>query len=269
MHDWKWLRRSGALVLCALSALACDDERVYVEDDEDGLYQVALTATTEPAVESEEGGALFIVETRVELPIREPSSREQRELEDGASSHDDLPFPRLPWVERGELEIQVDFSLSNLDDEAREVDVIVNGANEFDEYVPTVMVIEEDPVPLHSQWEWRFELAGRERITRTVREDELDEMAVDLATVVNGAPNSDQIVYRESKSASDPRSQPYIPEVIPSLVALRLGLRATRAAPILLEATVRVRDVGAKLADEDEPRMRLDPEPFEPVVPEE
>jgi hypothetical protein len=234
VHDRKWLGRSSTLLLCAMSALACEDERVYVGDEDDKLYQVALTATTAPAVESEEGGALFIVETRVELPIREPSQRELADRDEAANSYDDLPFPRLPWVERGELEIQVDFSLSNLDDETREVDVIVNGANEFDEYVPTVAVIDEDPVPLHSQWEWRFELAPRERITRTVREEELDEMAVDLATVVNGAPNSDQIVYRENKSASDPRSQPYIPEIIPSLVALRLGLRASRAAPILL-----------------------------------
>jgi hypothetical protein len=258
------------LVVCGswMVLSACGDERVYAGDGDEKLIQVALTAMTPPAVRGEEGGALYIVETRVELPIRQPSASQLAARDAAARTYQKLPFPRLPWVERGELELQVDFSLSNLADERHEIDVIVNGANEFDEYVPTVAVIDEDPVPLHSQWEWRFTLQAKQRLTRTIREDELDELAVDLATVVNGAPNSDQIVYRESKSASDPRSQPYIPEIIPSLVALRLGLRATEAAPILLEATIRVRDVGDKLADDDEPRMRLDPEPFEPVVPE-
>lgn len=254
---------------CAVSlfglALGCDDDRVYVGDDV--LYQVALTAQTAPAASSEEGGAIYIVETRAELPIRVPTSAQLAERNEAARAYD-LPFPRLPWVERGELELQIDFTLISLDDEEREVDVIVNGANEFHEYVPTVAIIDEDPVPLHAQWEKRYTLAARERRSGTIREEELDEVAVDLATVVNGAPNSDQIVYFENKSGSDPRSIPFVPEIIPSLVAVRLGLRASEAAPILLEATVRVRDVGDKLAADDEPRMRLEPEPFEPVVPE-
>jgi hypothetical protein len=246
--------------------VACDDDRVYVGDD--ALYQVALTAETPPAVQGEEGGAIYIVETRAELPIREPTSQQLAGRNEGARAYDDLPFPRLPWVERGELELQIDFTLVSLDDEEREIDVIVNGANEFHEYVPTVAIIDEDPVPLHAQWEKRYTLAARERRSGTIREEELDEVAVDLATVVNGAPNSDQIVYFENKSDSDPRSIPFVPEIIPSLIAVRIGLRASEAAPILLEATVRVRDVGAKLAADDEPRMRLEPEPFEPVVPE-
>lgn len=259
--------RKAIWIGAVLAMVGCDDERVYIGDDK--FFQVALTDETEAVVESEEGGALFIVETRAELPIAQPTREELADRMNDARAYRDLPFPRLPWVVRGELEIQVDFSLSNLDDAERDVDVIVNGANEFDEYVPGVTEIDEDPVPLHSQWERRYSVPARSRITDTVREEDLDEAAVDLATVVNGAPNSDAIVYFENKSATDERSKPYIPEVIPGLVALRLGLRTNRAAPLLLEATVRVRDVGDKLADEDEPRMRIEPEPFEPVFSEE
>jgi hypothetical protein len=174
----------------------------------------------------------------------------------------------LPWIERGELEIQIDFTLSNLDSADRDVDVIVNGANEFDEYVPGVLVVEDDPVPLHSQWERRYTVKAKSRVNGTVREEDLDEAAVDLATVVNGAPNSDEIVYFENKSGTDERSKKYIPDVIPGLVAVRLGLMTNSAAPILLEASLRVRDVGSKLAAEDEPHMRIDPKPFAPVFPE-
>ena len=247
-------------------AFGCDDARTYIGDEK--LYQVALTADSQPAFESEQGGALYIVETRAELPVIRPSGTELAELTRGARSYRNLPFPRLPWVERGELEIQIDFTLSNLDDQTQAVDVTVNGANEFDEYVPGVLVMEEDAVPLHAQWERRYSLAKRSRIQGTVREEDLDEAAVDLATVVNGAPNSDQVVYFENKSTTDPRTQRYIPQLIPGLVALRIGLRTQAAAPLLLEASVRVRDVGQKLAAAGEPVLRSEPEPFAPVVPE-
>ncbi len=256
---WLWC---GAV----LAIVGCDDDRVYAGEDK--LYQVAMTAETPAAIESEEGGALFIVEQRADLAIKVPTQAELADRTAGARAYKGLPFPRLPWVERGELELQIDFTLSNLDDRDREVDVIVNGANEFDEYVPGVTIVEEDPIPLHSQWEKRFQVKAKSRISGTVREEDLDEAAVDLATVVNGAPNSDEVVYFENKSTTDPRSKKYIPAVIPGLVAVRLGLRTNQAATLLLEASIRVRDVGDKLADEDEPHMRIDPEPFESVFPD-
>jgi hypothetical protein len=254
------------LLLLSACMIGCGEDRVYIGDGK--LYQVALTATTEPAVASDQGG-IYIVETHAELPIRNPSSTELADLNTGVKHYKDLPFSRLPWVERGELELQVDFTLSNLDNAAHDIDVTINGANEFFEYIPGVVEVEEEaPLPRHAQWERRYTLEAKERKAVTVREEELDEVAVDLATVVNGAPNSDEVVYFENKSNSDARSMKYIPEVIPGLTALRLGLRATQAAPILLEATVRVRDVGSKLANPGESRMRLNPQPFDAVAPE-
>ena len=259
------VRTLGLWMVCA-AAVGCGDDRTYIGDGK--LYQVALTAMTAPAIQSDEGG-LYIVETHAELPIRRPSNSELADLRSGVKQFKNLPFPRLPWVERGEVELQVDFTISNLDNARHDIDVIINGANEFFEYMPGVIQEEDEaPLPLHSQWERRYSLEAKARKAVTIREDELDEVGVDLATVVNGAPNSDEIVYFENKSSSDPRSMKYIPEVIPGLTALRLGLRSTEAIPMLLEATVRVRDVGNKLAADDEPRMMLQPEPFESVIPE-
>jgi hypothetical protein len=258
MRIW-WL-----IGLCPL-ALACDDTRSYVGDGK--LYQVALTMMTAPAIQGKEG-ALYIVETHAELPILAPSSAELAALRDGAKQYKMLPFPRLPWVERGDLELQVDFTLSNLDDKPHDADVIINGANEFHEYVPGVSVNEDAILPLHSQWERGYTLAAKSRITGTVREEEFDEAAVDLATVVNGAPNSDEVVYFQNKSGSDPRSMMYIPPVIPGLTALRLGVRTTESMSVLLEATVRVRDVGGKLAGPGDKQMKLMPMLFDAVMPE-
>jgi hypothetical protein len=251
------------ICLCML-AWGCDDPRTYVGDGK--LYQVALTSMTTPAISGMDG-AIYIVETHAELSIRQPTSSELAALVAGVKQYKKLPFPRLPWVKRGDLALQVDFTLSNLDADPHDVDVIINGANEFDEYVPGVQVVEDDPLPLHSQWERSYSVPAKSRITGTVREEELDEAAVDLATVVNGAPSSDEVVYFENKSDSDPRSKPYIPAVIPGLTALRLGVRASAASNALLEATVRVRDVGDKLAASGDKVMKLSPVLFQSVVP--
>jgi hypothetical protein len=243
---------------------ACSDERVYVNDGQ--LYQVALTAATAPAITSKDG-TLYIVETHAELPIKQPSAAELAALKSGAAAYKKLPFPRLPWVGRDDIALQLDFSLSNLDKVGHDVTVIINGADEFFEYEPSVRVVDEQLLPAYSQWERSYTLAADSRINATVREEELDEVAVDLATVVNGAPSSDEVVYFENKSDSDPRSMKYIPPVVPGLTALRLGLRATAAAPILLEATLRARNSGDKLASAGDAHMRLMPQPFATVVP--
>jgi hypothetical protein len=258
--------RARLYVLALLSIAGCSDARVYVGDG--SLYQVAMTADTMAALETEDGG-IFIVETRALLPIKNPTNAEMAELRSGVSRYKGLPFNRMPWIAREDLALQLDFTLSNLDTTAHDIDVIVNGINEFNEYVPGVLEAEDEPpVALHSQWERRYRVPGKGRLAVTVREEEFDEVAVDLATVVNGAPNSDEVVYFENKSGSDPRSMKYIPAVIPGLAGLRLGLRSTAAVPMLLEASIRVRDVGEKLADKGEPTMQIMPMEFMSVAAE-
>jgi hypothetical protein len=254
-----------ALLLCALLG-GCGDERRYIGDD--GIYQVALSADTAPALESEDG-ALYIVETRVPLPVKQPPETTLADLREAAENYKGLPFPRLPLVERDDLAIQVDFTLSNLDDETRQVAVILNGFNEFDEYMPGATIVDDELVIDFSQWEQLIEVGPRARVTRTIREEDLDEVAVDLATVVNGAPNPQQVVFFQNKSKTDERDRPYIPKVIPGLMGFRIGLRSNGAARLVLEASVRVRDSAKLLADDNDALFEVMPEPFMPTMAEE
>ena len=256
---------SLCLVLLA-GALGCNDERRYVGDPQ--IIQVAMTGDTMPAIEGEEA-SVFVIEQRVELPVRAPGQTQLADLQTAAGKFEGLPFPRMPWIARDDLAISVDFALYNLDDATHTVAVILNGFNEFDEYVPGIQVIDDEVVVDFSQWERQYELKPKARLTRTIREEELDEAAVDLATVVNGAPNSNQVVYFENLSDRDERSREFIPDVVPGLGGFRIGLRANQAGNILLEATVKVREVSDRLADDDDEVFMLDPEPFTPVVAEE
>jgi hypothetical protein len=255
-----------ALTLTLGLTAACGEERLYI--GEDGRYRVEIAADTAPTFMGERGGAIYIVEERVDLPVVAPSAMALADLTQAASNYPGLPFPRLPWVERGALQIEVDFILENLADAEQQIAVIVNGYNEFHEYQPGVVVIDETPTPDYSQWEWSYELAPRQRVSKTIREEEFDEAAVDLATVVNGAPNSNQIVFFENESSSDPRSLVFIPAVVPGLIGFRLGLRATSAAGAKLDASVRVRDTSDRLAQSDDAPLRVQPQLFMPVAPE-
>jgi hypothetical protein len=251
-----------SFLLSLACALGCSDERRFI--GEDGFYQVALTESTSAAFAVEDG-ALYIVEERVELPIERPTETALQDLRQAAQSIDGLPFPRMPWLERGDLAIEVDFTLSNLDDVERQVAVIINGFNEFHEYQPGVTLIDEEPTADFSQWERLYELGPEQRVVGTVREEEFDEAAVDLATVVNGAPNSNAVVFFENKSSRDERNAQYVPVVIPGLAGFRIGLRATESGRVVLDASVRVRDAGDRLANPDDAPFRIAPAPFAPV----
>jgi hypothetical protein len=262
MRAWMSIAAVFALLACAC-VFGCNDERRYI--GEGGFYQVALTESTAAAYAAEDA-ALYIVEERVEVPILRPTETALEDLRQAAGNFEGLPFPRLPWVERDDLAIEVDFTLSNLDEAERQVAVIINGFNEFHEYQPGVTLVDEEPEADFSQWERLYELAPEERKTGTVREEEFDEAAVDLATVVNGAPNSNSVVFFENKSSDDERNRQYIPEVIPGLAGFRIGLRATQAGRIVLDVSVRVRDAGDRLANVDDEPFAIMPEPFVPVA---
>lgn len=260
----------AALALLALSA--CNADRRYVSPVGGTTWQLAFPPGTAPFFSGEEL-TVFLVEQRIELPVRAPTGDEFGAL--GTADERGLgPYPRRPWVERRDYELQIEFTVSNLSDEAQSVAVTINGINEFHEYVPGITIVGDDAIIDFAGWERTYVLAPGERASATIREEELDEVAVDLATVVNGAPNSNQIIFFQNQSAHDARSQMYLPPIVPALVGVRLGLRveagegATEAPPMALEAVVRVRDPRDRVVDPGEESWELpQAAPFAPVVP--
>lgn len=236
---------------------ACVQEQRYAIEN----GAVALTEDAEPAFVNDDEDEIFIVTREFDLQIK-PASQQRLDMLGRAAQGKNLPFPRMPHVELHDLEIQVDYVLANQSDEEVTATFILNGRNEFHLYTPGP----ED----FSQWERRFALAPKQRVHGTITELELDEIAVDLATVVNGAPNSNEVVHVNSQSSRDERAKAFIPAVIPGLVGLNAGIVATRAANVVLEISVRVQDLGGRAAARGEKRWDLpEPTPFVPVSEEE
>lgn len=260
-----WCFRLLLLVVPVVVVTGCQNQS-HVGDG--GLYALAMTSTTPPFATSR-NAALYITERRVELPILAPTADQLAQLSAQIANYTNEPYPRLPWVQRGDYEIECDWTVKNLTDQPVSVAVTFNGFNEFDEYVPGFALNNQDIVPDYAEWEWRFDLQPNQSRSMTTREDQFDEMAVDLATVVNGLPNANLAVSPGSQSATDPRVQQYIPPVIPALTGFRIGLRVqTGGGPppeLVLEATVRVRDVHHKLVDALRAWQLPMPTPFTPA----
>lgn len=276
------MRHQGALStltisLAALSLLGGCTNTDFVGHD---VVTFALAEDTPPLAVGQEA-ALYMVEARFELPLREPSRDDMRGLRQGARDVT-IPWARLPWVQEHDYELSLDYVISNLEDHPVTVAFTVNGFNEFDEYVPEVGFDRGAALPDFSGYERTLVLEPYERRSGTVREEEMDEIAVDLATMVNGAPNTNEVLHPDNQSQHDPRSRMYIPEVIPALTGFRVGLRAQAEAfegdigepptvepppRLVAEVSVLVRDESGRIVGQSEAWTLPVPTIFYPVVP--
>lgn len=264
MHRTLARRLAGAFV--AVAALAgCNLQQSYVTPNGQTVVQLAMPPDTPPLAMSRES-ALFSVETDVFLPVREPTDAEMSTL----WSMTPAPFARMPWVQRGDYELELTLVITNVDTSRITTTATVNGINEFNRYLPGFSINDNAIVPDFSQWERTWSLAPGERRMVTIREEELDEVATDLASVVNTdvtfgmvdpttmmaltcSDLANEIVYFANQSGIDPRSTMCVPTVVPGLVGFVLGLRAegdpgSMAPAVAIEASVRLRDMHERLA---------------------
>jgi hypothetical protein len=246
MRTMTWLA-ALSLVVASLST-GCLEQTDQTGANGTGLYAFAMTTAT-PAIAMSDEASLFWVETRVELPIRPPDAEELAAL----STEAPVPYPTRPWVVLGDIGVEIDLVVTNITDERRVVDITLNGVNEFHEYLPSFVIVDDELIVDFSQWERSVVIEPGEQYVVTITDRELTEVATDLATVVNGAENGNEVVFFMNQSGlGDPRIDPYIPELIPGLVGMRLGLRAGQASNIILEASVRLVDYNDRVSDDAE-----------------
>ncbi|MFO0686729.1 MAG: hypothetical protein U0234_32000 [Sandaracinus sp.] len=263
MRNLTALRLLPALVLLG----GCNLSQSYVTPNGQSVVQLAMPPGTPPIAMSRES-VLYSVETDVYFPVRAPSDAEMDSL--NAMAADASPFARMPWVRRDDYEIELNLVVTNVDTQRVTASVTVNGINEFNRYLPGFSISDNAIVADFAQWERTYSFAPGERRVLTIREEELAEIATDLASVVNtnvtfGEPDpmtmmqatcsdfANEIVYFMNQGGIDERSSMCIPSVIPGLVGFVLGLRAEGSPGepppmIAVEATVRLRDVHSRLA---------------------
>ncbi len=237
---------SASTALLGLVSAACGGDG---EDQVIPPVVVGLSANTAAFYDDGET-SIFQASTQVVLPVRRARPEEQAAL--GAAD----PFPSAPFLKSTDVEVTLRFTLTNLDDEKRIVELIIDPWNEFVRYRPGIRVSEEGTTPDFSGFDKFFVLPPKSRIQGTLTPDDTRELAIDLATAeniiakppadpeanVNGMIN--RLFYLQNRSSvHDPLISPYIPAVTPGLTGLDVGLRTYQAANVALEVLVDVIDL--------------------------
>ncbi len=265
LPHWFKARRSATcsalLALLALPSVGCTD----TEDTRTlGPRRVAITAEDEPIYDDGEL-TLYEAKTAIALPILEPSEQQRQQLWQNVAE----PYPHNPWVDLDDVKVQVTWTISNLDEETHNVELLIDPWNEFGRYWPGLALVDAEDgefLPNLSGFDDLIEVpgtkgSGSSRVSGTVTFQDMREMAVDLATVMyliqnppeteNGFEDADPLTslanhafHVLNRSEDDPLIAPYKPSVIAGLTGLDAGLRTYEQANVALEVVVEVVDKG-------------------------
>jgi len=250
---------------CAF-AFACSSQEQTRNLEPD---QVGLTPDVAPIFEDDES-QLFEVKRGLQFPILDPSGAEADALNQQVVE----PYGRKPWITNEDVKVQLTWTLSNLDQDQHVVELLIDPWNEFGRYYPgmTLTDAEEQTFkPNFSGIDRYYVLEGKgagasSRRHGTCTFDDMDEMAIDFATVQNmikfppplpnGAPTDPDMevdplpIYANhafnfiNRSSDDLLVAPYIPAVIAGLTGVDFGLRTTEKATIALDIQIEVVDLG-------------------------
>jgi len=235
---------------CALFATGCGSKE---QDRNLNPQEVGMTATVAPIFSNDET-TLYEVKRGFQFPILKPDKDSQSALNQQKVE----PYGRMPWITADDVKVQVTWTLSNLDDQAHAVEVLIDPWNEFGRYYPGMQLAdaaEQKFEPNLSGIDQYFVLEGKSagdasRRHGTFTFDDLHEMAVDFATVQNMIKNppaalpdgfaskdmgmddplpvyANHAFNLQNHSWNDLLIQPYIPSVIPGLTGIDFGFRTS------------------------------------------
>lgn len=188
-----WPARSAALlVLAGLAGLAgCANDPVYL------AAPMRLEAGVADAT-----GMLSQAMAQLQLPIKTETASDMRKRADLAAKLDPV---MVPYVKVGDLEIDVEWTIKNLDTMPGQATIELNGANEFFSYDPSIIVLdpgndEAPPTPGLSGDVPIVVPAGGE-VSGLFTEDQLREASIDLDQITRGNVNPFRARLTISKNA--------------------------------------------------------------------
>jgi hypothetical protein len=252
----------GAL-LAASGAVGC-----AAESDKQTYEPVALGMTADSPPFYDDGETtIYQVKRPISIPVIPPTEAERMGL--GAVVP---PYTRTPWITIQDVRVQVTWTISNLEKQARNVEVLLDPWNEFARYVPGFNVGEEETVPDLSGIDLLMRVEGLSRKKGVFTFDDMDEVATDLATAqniiganadpataeegVNGLVNHAFEIHNRSND-NDLLIKRYIPKTIAGLVGFDIGLRTFDAGNVAIEIITEVTDHnGSRVSTED--ALKLD-----------
>jgi hypothetical protein len=242
--------------------------------------QVGMTKAVAPIYDDGEM-QIFEVKKGIAFPILAPTDVTRGELNKIAIE----PYGRRPWVTTDDIDVQVTWTISNLDNEEHVVELLVDPWNEFGRYYPGLQLTDpenEEYMPNFSGIDKRYivtppNTGEGSRAHGTFTYADLKEVATDFATVmdliknppvVEGDPEdmedptvtyTNHAFHWQNRSYNDLLTKPWVPETIAGLTGLDLGFRTYEPANVAIEVVVEVVDKNGK-------RIRLEDEKDKPLL---
>ncbi len=233
--------RAGLIVL-ALAASGCNDP-TYLQDNGPLENMPGMMGGFAPATE------LYV------LPVRKPTAKEKQAL---GTLQKQLMLPdAVPWAQSRDFDIEIEWSVKNLDTTMTTVIVALDGGNEYGDYVPGAYI---DPNADEDDQAVPPDLLASEPLTiapggvaeGVFREDNLRESAIDLEAITRypsgGNALATPFMVIEHRSNVSQIGLEGIPlhDITPAHV--RYQFTVTADAHVSMDFTVRVRDLNGKLA---------------------
>lgn len=196
------------------------------------------------------------------------------------------PAAEIPYIAVDDLQIEVEWTITNLTDKPGNAMVQLNGANQFFRYDPTMVMLSADdeaPPPPGLDGDIPLDIPANGKLSGLFTEDNVREAAVDLDQITRGNVNPFRATLTVSKNVDqfaqleplmfDMDGEPlpqattgvmFPREAIPAMLELDIVFKPDRH--MKLEYTVRVRDVrGDLLPDKLMAADMADLQPFMPA----
>jgi hypothetical protein len=233
---------------------------------------IALGMTSQMAATYDDGlTQMYEVQLPVPFPVRAPVGAEAN-----APPIAGTPYPNAPFLTADQEQVEVHYTLSNVDDKAHDVWLLIYPWNEFVRWKPIITVVGEETALPGYGYDQYFTIPGKSRLQGTITSDDMHEIAIKLAAVENLLSQAqaqmqmnpgvmmtygqqdpttlaNHIMNPQNRSNSgDPLFTPWIPSVIAGVTGFDLGLRTqsgaedyggTASANIAVEITVSIVDV--------------------------
>ncbi|MCA1664657.1 MAG: hypothetical protein LC659_10375 [Myxococcales bacterium] len=236
--------RAG-LVVIVLAACGCNDPTYLGEN---------APIETRPA-QGMMGGGFAPATGLYVLPVRQPSETERRALQELQQR---LMLPdAVPWAQARDFDVEIEWSVKNLDSLKATVIVALDGGNEFGDYVPGAYInpnanAENQAPPPDLLTTEPLVIEAGAMASGIFREDDLQESAVDLEAITRFPSGGDALAtpfmvieHRSSVSGIGLESVP-ANDITPAHV--RYAFTVSADAHVIMDYAVRVRDHDGKLA---------------------